>query len=134
MQVLQVTEADTPFVHDVQVIKVVRKRTVTCRKKGDGVSAVLVGHLDAPVQKLDAWIRGHWGIGNKLHGVRDVVFGEDGSRVRTGVGPREMATLYSTVISLVRLAGHTKITRTLSAHGRSPGRAIHPLTNAHNRL
>lgn len=47
-----------------------------------------------------------------------MVFGEDGSRVRTGDGPRVMVTLYSTVIGLVRLAGHVKIKRTLSAHGR----------------
>lgn len=35
---------------------------------------------------LDIW-RGHWGIENRLHWVRDVVFGEDQSRVRTGAAP-----------------------------------------------
>ncbi|WP_202616681.1 ISAs1 family transposase [Corynebacterium neomassiliense] len=143
VQAVQVTESDTPFPHAAQVIKVVRKRTVTCGKKGSRKSRpsqetvyllCSLGHLDAPVQKLDAWIRGHWGIENKLHWVRDVVFGEDSSRVRTGVGPRVMATLYSTAIGLVRLAGHAKIKRTLSAHGRSPGRAIHLVTTAHERL
>ena len=33
---------------------------------------------------LEIW-RGHWGIENRLHWVRDVVFGEDQSQVRTRV-------------------------------------------------
>ena len=32
---------------------------------------------------LEIW-RGHWGIEKRLHWVRDVVFGEDQSQVRTG--------------------------------------------------
>ncbi|TMQ32007.1 MAG: transposase, partial [Planctomycetota bacterium] len=30
--------------------------------------------------------RGHWGIENRLHYVRDVTLGEDGCRVRKGSG------------------------------------------------
>ena len=35
--------------------------------------------------------REHWTIENKLHWVRDAVFGEDASNVRTGVIPQVMA-------------------------------------------
>ena len=44
-----------------------------------------------PVERADAarllsiW-RGHWGIENRLHWVRDVVFGEDQSQVANWVG------------------------------------------------
>jgi hypothetical protein len=48
--------------------------------------------------------RGHWEIENRWHWVRDVTFGEDHSQVRTGSGPRMMATLRNLAISLVRLA------------------------------
>lgn len=49
--------------------------------------------------------RGHWGIENSLHWVRDVTFDEDRSQVRTGAGPRMMATLRNIAISLHRLIG-----------------------------
>ena len=39
---------------------------------------------------LSIW-RGHWGIENRLHWVRDVVFGEGQSQVRTGSGPQLLA-------------------------------------------
>jgi hypothetical protein len=33
-------------------------------------------------------VRSHWGIENRLHWVLDVVFDEDGSRIRKDNGPR----------------------------------------------
>jgi predicted transposase YbfD/YdcC len=61
-------------------------------------------------------IRGHWGIENRSHYVRDVTYREDASRVGRANKPRVMATLRNIAISLIRLAGHTTIaptTRTL---------------------
>ena len=49
--------------------------------------------------------RGHWQIENSLHWVRDVTFDEDRSQIRTGNGPRVMATLRNLAISLFRLNG-----------------------------
>ena len=57
----------------------------------------------ASPQRLLALNRGHWEIENRLHWVRDVVFGEDLSQIRTGAGPRVMATLRNLAISLIRL-------------------------------
>jgi predicted transposase YbfD/YdcC len=37
--------------------------------------------------------RGHWAIENRLQYVGDVTFEEDRSQVRTGEGPRLMASL-----------------------------------------
>ena len=50
---------------------------------------------------------------NKVHWVRDVTFGEDSSRVRTGPRPRVMATLRNLAIGLIRQAGYTKIAATI---------------------
>ncbi|MGP5928755.1 transposase [Corynebacterium glyciniphilum] len=80
------------------------------------------------------WARSHWRIENALHWVRDVTFGEDASRVRTGQGPRVMATLRSTVISLLRLDGHDGIAAAVRFHGRNPGRASLLVRAAHERL
>lgn len=57
----------------------------------------------ASPQRLLALNRGHWEIENRLHWVRDVAFAEDLSQVRTGTGPRMMATLRNLAISLIRL-------------------------------
>lgn len=66
----------------------------------------------SPAQ-LATWIRGHWGIENRAHWVRDVTFDEDRSRVRTGSGPRVMASLRNLAISLLRIGGATNIAEAL---------------------
>lgn len=53
--------------------------------------------------------RGHWGIENRLHWVRDVTFDEDRSQVRKLAGPRAMASLRNLAISLLRWAGAQNI-------------------------
>jgi predicted transposase YbfD/YdcC len=58
-------------------------------------------------------IRGHWGIENRLHWVRDVTFDEDRSQVRKGKGPQVMATLRNLAISILRLAGAQGVARAL---------------------
>ena len=49
--------------------------------------------------------RGHWAIENQLHYVRDVTFGEDASRVRSGAAPQAMAALRNLAIAVLELAG-----------------------------
>ena len=68
--------------------------------------------------------RGHWTIENKLHWVRDTVFGEDASQARTGSIPEVMATLRNTVLSVLRFNGHTKIAETLRFFASKPKRAV----------
>lgn len=58
--------------------------------------------FDANCIELATWIRGHWGIENLLHHVRDRTFREDDSKVRTGTLPRAMASLRSLAISVFR--------------------------------
>ena len=48
-------------------------------------------------------------IENRLHFVRDTTFREDASKIRTGHGPENMATLRSFAINQLRDAGHTNI-------------------------
>ncbi len=62
---------------------------------------------DASPQRLLALWRGHWGIENRVHWVRDVTFDEDRSQVRTGSAPQIMAALRNLTISVMRLAGET---------------------------
>ncbi len=57
--------------------------------------------------------RGHWGIENRLHWVRDVTFDEDRCRARKGAAAQILASLRNLVISLLRLAGAVNIARAL---------------------
>ena len=68
--------------------------------------------------------REHWTIENKLHWVRDTVFQEDASCVRTGVMPQVMAALRNTAISVLRCTGHTKITDALQLFAAKPKLAV----------
>jgi hypothetical protein len=68
----------------------------------------------APAAMLLQLWRKHWHIENKAHWVRDVVFGEDASRVRTGSLPEVLALLRTTVITRLRLAGMDGITEARS--------------------
>ncbi|PWJ64235.1 hypothetical protein B0H03_10510 [Rathayibacter iranicus NCPPB 2253 = VKM Ac-1602] len=59
-----------------------------------------------------------------MHWVRDVTFDEDRSRARVGKGPRVMATLHSTAISLLRPTGHNNIAAALRHHARGHTRPV----------
>lgn len=73
---------------------------------------------DATPAQLAAWIRGHWGIENLLHHVRDRTFREDDSKVRTGHLPRTMASLRNLAISIFRQNGATNVAAALRHTGR----------------
>lgn len=88
----------------------------------------LITSTTAAPADLAAMVQGHWGIENKLHYVRDVAFGEDASRIRTGNAPRIMSTLRTIAIGLHRLAGTTNITAALRHHNRRPDKVITLLT------
>ena len=49
-------------------------------------------------------VREHWHIENRLHWVLDVVFHEDLSRLRSGNGPQNMATVRHMTLNLLRSA------------------------------
>ena len=59
--------------------------------------------------ELASYIRGHWGIENRSHYVRDRVFDEDRSQVRVGGAPQVLATLRNLAISILRLNGFNSI-------------------------
>lgn len=74
--------------------------------------------------ELDRLVRGHWGIENRVHYVRDVTFDEDRSQAFTGNGPRNLATCRNLAISALRLAGHTNIARAVRYVARNITRAL----------
>jgi Transposase DDE domain len=67
----------------------------------------------ADASDLLSWWRGHWGIENQLHWVRDATFGEDHSRIRTGHAPEIFAALRNAAISVLRLQNVTNVAAAL---------------------
>lgn len=81
---------------------------ITSMASGRGTPAAIAIH-----------VRGHWGIENKLHWVRDVTYGEDASRVRTKNAPQNMAAMRNLAISALRADGWTNIAAGLRWTGRN---------------
>ncbi len=73
----------------------------------------------AAAQDLLRYARGHWGIENRLHYVRDETLGEDRCRVRKGVAPQVLAAVRNVAVYLlekVDAASKAAATRRLAAH------------------
>ena len=83
-----------------------------------------VGPARADARTLLGYVRGHWGIENKVHFVRDVPFDEDRSQVRTGAAPQVMAAIRKLVLALLRRAGHPNIAAALRTDAGRPADAL----------
>lgn len=64
---------------------------------------------------LKLW-RGRWDIENRLFWVRDVVFGEDLSRIRTGTAHTTMSVFRNASITLLRALKVPELTAALREH------------------
>src|SRR5215218_9900118 len=85
------------------VIVVVRDRTV-----GDKNSCEKHYYISSRKMSAEQFlevIRGHWSIENTLHWVLDVVFDEDGSRVRKDHAPENFGLLRRMAVSMLKAEG-----------------------------
>lgn len=95
------------FPHATQALLIERYTTGRGDGKQHAVAELAVTTAPAQIANeavLAQCVRDHWGV-ESLHFVRDVTFGEDASRARTGSLPRVLATFRSLAISLAHLAG-----------------------------
>jgi predicted transposase YbfD/YdcC len=82
------------------------------RKTGEKIETEVVlgitsrSRQRAGAKELLGLTRGHWGIENGLHGVRDGTLREDASRIRKGTATQTMAILRNLVIFLFKRLGH----------------------------
>src|SRR5947209_4418635 len=87
--------------------------------------------LPAPVaipERLLTLKRGHWTIENRLHYVKDVSMGEDRSSVHKDNGPKIMAALRNTTVSLLRRAGFSTIAARMRYNCGHPEAALQVLS------
>lgn len=100
-------------------------------RHGDGEPTVEVRHgitslgeAEANPARLLKLVRGHWGIENRLHYVRDVTFLEDGCRIRTQAAPHAMAALRNFVVGLLHGHGARNIAASLRRNAARPQQVI----------
>jgi predicted transposase YbfD/YdcC len=70
-------------------------------------------------------LRGHWGIENCTHWVRDVTMDEDRCQVRSGAAPEAFAACRNLALTLVRRAGATNVAAALRTYAGRPQQAVH---------
>lgn len=114
------------FPHAVQAMEIKRRRTH--RKTGKVETKTVYAITSLPPEQasptqLAELVQNHWSV-EALHHIRDVTFGEDASRVRTGTAPRAMATLRNLAIGLMRQAGWTNIAAATDHYRSRPQHAI----------
>ena len=99
------------------------------RSKGQWRESVRYGITSLPAtiavpERLLTVKRGHWGIENGLHYVKDVTMGEDRSTIHADNGPKIMAALRNTVVSLLRRAGFSTIAARMRHNSIHPEAAL----------
>jgi predicted transposase YbfD/YdcC len=72
-------------------------------------TAFYISDLQCTAEQYYHGIRGHWGIENRLHHVKDVVHNEDKNRVKTGNAPLALAICSSFALNIHRKNGTQSI-------------------------
>ena len=70
-----------------------------------------ISSLTATAEQFASKIRGHWHIENKLHWVKDVIFGEDNSPINDFQGAINFSVLNTIALNLFRILGFLSITK-----------------------
>ncbi|MBX2971733.1 MAG: ISAs1 family transposase [Flavobacteriales bacterium] len=83
-------------------------RIVSIRQRVGGGEPVeeirfYISSAQADAKRFSSWVRGHWGIENKVHWMLDVIFDEDGSRIRKGHGDRNLAIVRRIALNICHL-------------------------------
>ena len=123
MQVLPAPEG-LPFPHVSQVFLIERYVTGLDGRHISAVAALGVASPEperADAAALARYVREQWSI-ESLHWIRDTLYQEDKSQVRTRSGPRAMAALRNLAIGALRMAGRTDITEATRWAARSMDR------------
>ena len=114
-----------PYVQQVACVQ--REVYEVCQKTTRVETVYLISSqtpAQASAEQLLALNRGHWGIENKLHYVRDMAYDEDRCRSRTANAPRTLACLRNFAISLLRIMGKTNIKAALRDLAANAGKVL----------
>ncbi|WP_338673841.1 ISAs1 family transposase [Streptomyces sp. SCSIO 30461] len=118
-----VTVAGLLFPYAAQVLRIKRRRRLYSAKKWSSETVYAITDLpaeEANATEIASWARGHWTVENTVHWVRDVVFDEDKSQVRTRNAPAVLAAVRDLIRSALKLAGYVNTAAGRRAHTDRP--------------
>ena len=108
-----------------QAFRLERQRTIQRRTTPEiacGITSLPREQADA--RRLLGLCRSHWGVENRLVHIRDVTFGEDPCRVRSGSAPVILASLRNLAIYLLVRHGSRNKAASLRRHAARPQLAL----------
>jgi predicted transposase YbfD/YdcC len=111
------TDISSAWVGLARLVKV--ERTGTRAGKPYEQIAYYISSLSLHAAQFAQGIRGHWGIENRLHWVKDVVLQEDSSRIRLGNAPANLSLIRSLAIAIFRYNGYSSITTAVRMIGHN---------------
>jgi predicted transposase YbfD/YdcC len=105
-----------------QVFELERVRVLAAKTEVETVYGITsLGRDRADALALLGRVRGHWGIENRLHYVKDETLGEDRCRVRKGNGAQVLAAVRNAAVHLlegVEATSKAAATRRFTAHAK----------------
>ena len=113
-----------------QVFRLERRRKVKGKVEVEVVYGLTsLSSLAADAERLLGYTRGHWGIENGLHYIRDETLGEDRCRVRRGQGARVLASMRNAAVHLLKGTEHRSVAAATRAMTAQPELALNLLND-----
>lgn len=113
-----------------QVFRLERQRRVKGKVELEVVYGITsLSSVAADAHRLLEYTRGHWGIENGLHYIRDETLGEDRCRVRRGQAARVLASLRNAAVHLLKGTNHRSVAAATRAMTAQPELALSLLNN-----
>jgi hypothetical protein len=110
--------------HLGQCFKLVRERTVGGKTTSEAVFGITsLKRERADATRLLKLVRSHWSVESLFH-VRDVTFGEDACRARTGAAPAVLSALRNAAITLLDQNDVANKAAALRRHAAHPDEAL----------
>lgn len=111
--------------HFKQAIRIKRTRVVKGERSEEySFFITSLSREQANARDLLSLQRGHWGIENRLHWVRDVTMGEDKCRAKSGYIPQNLAAFRNAALTLLRSQGYKEIASTLRQLAAKPRKLV----------
>ena len=108
-----------------QAFELIRSRTVGGKTTVETAYGITSASRDlADAEKLLRLTRQHWGIENGVFYIRDMTFGEDQCRVRTGGAPIILSCLRNAAINLLNGKAVKNMAAALRRHAAHPHEAL----------
>ncbi len=112
------------------VFRLERRRAVKGKVEVEVVYGLTsLSSVAASAEQLLGYTRGHWGIENGLHYIRDETLGEDRCRVRRGPGARVLASMRNVAVHLLKRTEYRSVAAATRAMSALPELALNLLND-----